>query len=69
SLRSGNISLDTGYPANTVIPDVPEVMTFRRFILEAIDELPEGEVMEDRDTGPGSDEWPWDMREGGSDER
>lgn len=69
SLRSGNISLDTGYPANTVIPDVPEVMTFRRFILEAMEELPEGEVMEDGDTGRGSDEWPWDMREGGRDER
>ncbi|MEV8041018.1 MULTISPECIES: PH domain-containing protein [unclassified Arthrobacter] len=69
SLRSGNISLDTGYPANTVIPDVPEVMTFRRFILEAMEELPEGEVMNDGGTDDGSDEWPWEMREGGRDDR
>jgi membrane protein YdbS with pleckstrin-like domain len=41
-LRSGNISLDTGYPASTVVPDVPEAATFRIFILEAMDELPRG---------------------------
>ena len=41
-LRSGNISLDTGYPASTVVPDVPEAATFRMFILEAMDELPTG---------------------------
>ncbi|MDQ0851080.1 putative membrane protein YdbT with pleckstrin-like domain [Arthrobacter sp. B3I9] len=41
-LRSGNISLDTGYPASTVVPDVPEAATFRTFILEAMDELPRG---------------------------
>jgi membrane protein YdbS with pleckstrin-like domain len=69
TLRSGTISLDTGYPSNTVIPDVPEVMTFRDFILDAVDELPEGELLEADDTVHGSDEWPWDMREGGRDER
>lgn len=69
TLRSGNISLDTGYPANTVIPDVPEVMTFRSFILDALDELPEGEVFDARDTVRGPDDWPLDMREGGRDER
>jgi membrane protein YdbS with pleckstrin-like domain len=69
SLRSGNISLDTGYPSSTVIPDVPEVMTFRSFILDAIDELPEGELIEADDTMQNSDEWPWEMREGGRDER
>ena len=35
-LRSGNISLDTGYPLGTVVPDVPEVATFRNFMLDAI---------------------------------
>lgn len=69
ALRSGNISLDTGYPSSTVIPDVPEVMTFRNFILDAIDELPEGELLEADDTMHGSGEWPLDMREGGRDER
>ncbi|WP_346960114.1 PH domain-containing protein [uncultured Arthrobacter sp.] len=69
SLRSGNISLETGYPSSTVIPDVPEVMTFRNFILDAIDELPEGELLEADDTMPGSGGWPWEMREGGRDER
>ncbi|MCX6499905.1 MAG: PH domain-containing protein [Arthrobacter sp.] len=69
TLRSGTISLDTGYPSNTVIPDVPEVMTFRDFILDAVDELPEGELLQADDTVHGSDEWPWDMREGGRDER
>ncbi|MDQ0757091.1 PH domain-containing protein [Arthrobacter sp. B3I4] len=69
SLRSGNISLDTGYPPGTVIPDVPEVMTFRNFILDAIDDLPEGELIEADDTMPNSNEWPWEMREGAGDER
>ncbi|MET3809659.1 PH domain-containing protein [Arthrobacter sp. UYEF3] len=69
TLRSGTISLDTGYPSNTLVPDVPEVMTFREFILDAIDELPEGEPLEADDTVHGSGEWPWDMREGGRDER
>ena len=44
-LRSGNISLDTGYPTSTVVPDVPEVATFRNFILDAINELPQGGVL------------------------
>lgn len=69
ALRSGNISLDTGYPSSTVVPDVPEVATFRNFILDAIDELPrevpgaEG-VMHNPDAA-----WPWETREGGNDER
>lgn len=69
TLRSGTISLDTGYPSNAVIPDVPEVMTFREFILDAIDELPEDEPLEADDTVHGSSEWPWGRREGGRDER
>lgn len=69
SLRSGNISLDTGYPSRTVIPDVPEVMTFRNFILDAMDDLPEGELIESDDTMHGTGDWPGNMREGGRDER
>jgi uncharacterized membrane protein YdbT with pleckstrin-like domain len=45
-LRSGNISLDTGHGEDTVIPEVPEVSRFRNFILDAIDELPDGEIPE-----------------------
>ncbi|KRE77422.1 PH domain-containing protein [Arthrobacter sp. Soil763] len=68
SLRSGTISLETGHPGGAVIPDVPEVMTFRDFILDAIEELPQDDV-------PGGDAlhgpagWPDDRREGGRDER
>ncbi len=40
--RSGNISLDTGYPLRAVVPDVPEIGTFRAFLQEAINELPRG---------------------------
>lgn len=69
TLRSGNISLDTGYPSSTVIPDVPEVMTFRNFILDALDELPEDELLEADDTMHDPGEWPMDLREGGRDER
>jgi uncharacterized membrane protein YdbT with pleckstrin-like domain len=81
-LRSGNISLDTGHPGEAVLADVPEVGKFRSFILEAMAELPasvrleSGVVME---TGGYSDfdgpadyrdaALPWDMREGGRDER
>jgi len=68
SLRSGTISLDTGHPSGMLIPDVPEVMTFRDFLLDAIDDLPEDELFDDGDTTAGSGWWP-DMREGGRDER
>lgn len=73
-LRSGNILLDTGYPAGTVVPDVPEVATFRNFIQDAVAELPRARVMgpegdmhnpEVNPNGP----WPWETREGGRDER
>jgi len=69
-LRSGNISLDTGHPASTVVPDVPEVGTFRNFILDAIDDLPPGQVFgtDGRMHNPG-EPWPWETREGGRDER
>jgi hypothetical protein len=69
-LRSGNISLDTGYPSGAVVPDVPEAATFRNFILDAIDDLPQGGV-----PGAGGGQyhadgaWPDEMREGGRDER
>lgn len=69
-LRSGNISLDTGYPARSVVPDVPEVATFRNFILDAIDDLPRGEVPGTGGTmhNPGETRL-WEPREGGRDER
>ena len=84
-LRSGNISLDTGHGADAVIPDVPEASKFRNFILDAIDELPDGVVFEaDRAQGNAADgpqyrPWDtreprdtreqWEPREGGRDER
>ncbi|WP_028266486.1 PH domain-containing protein [Arthrobacter sp. MA-N2] len=81
-LRSGNISLDTGHPGDAVLTDVPEVGTFRSFILDAMAELPESVHFESgRATGNGDDgdfsgpagypdaALPWHMREGGRDER
>ncbi|SDP07578.1 PH domain-containing protein [Arthrobacter sp. ok909] len=69
-LRSGNISLETGYPLGTMVPDVPEVATFRSFILDAIGDLPRGDAFgaEGTTNNPGED-LPWEMREGGRDER
>jgi membrane protein YdbS with pleckstrin-like domain len=81
-LRSGNISLDTGHSGEAVLANVPEVGRFRSFILEAMAELPEG-VRFGRDSGMGLANYgdfdgfaddpgqtlPWDMREGGRDER
>lgn len=69
-LRSGNISLGAGHQFGAVLRDVPEVATFHRFLLDAIDELPDeenfglGQAPEDSDAG-----FPRDMREGGRDER
>ena len=69
-LHSGNISLDTGYPAETVVPDVPEVATFRNFVLDAIGDLPKGEAFRaDGMTYNPGEAWPWETREGGRDER
>ena len=69
-VRSGNISLDTGYPSSTVVPDVPEVATFRTFILDAIDELPPAAASGVEGMVYNPDEaWPWETREGGRDER
>jgi membrane protein YdbS with pleckstrin-like domain len=68
TLHSGNISLDTGQSGTAVLADVPEVGKFRGFILDAMDELPQGEVFEGevlRDF----EELPWELREGGRDER
>ncbi|MEC5180100.1 PH domain-containing protein [Arthrobacter sp. CG_A4] len=68
-MRSGNISLDTGYPAGTVVPDVPEAATFRNFILDAVDDLPqEARGAEGIVHNPDA-AWPWETREGGRDER
>ncbi|KRE59166.1 hypothetical protein ASG92_04780 [Arthrobacter sp. Soil736] len=69
-LRSGNISLDAGHQFSAELRDVPEVATFHRFLLDAIDELPDEEIFglddapKDFDAG-----FPRDMREGGRDER
>jgi membrane protein YdbS with pleckstrin-like domain len=69
-LRSGNISLETGYQGVVTFRDVPEVARFRDFILDAIEELPE-----ERDgQAGGTTEYPagalpWELREGGRDER
>ena len=69
-LRSGNISLETGHPSGTVVPDVPEVATLRNFILDAIHDLPQagfpgaGDGPYDADAA-----WTYDLREGGRDER
>ncbi|BCW35389.1 hypothetical protein StoSoilA2_14450 [Arthrobacter sp. StoSoilA2] len=75
TLHSGNISLDTGPSGEAVLTDVPEVGKFRGYILDAMDELPsagtleanggifEGEVLQDVDG------LPWELREGGRDER
>ncbi|UVJ40782.1 PH domain-containing protein [Arthrobacter sp. CJ23] len=69
-LRSGNISLDTGHPGETVLKDVPEVRKFRSFILDAMDDLPDGEIFEaDVLTDFSDDALPWELREGGRDER
>jgi membrane protein YdbS with pleckstrin-like domain len=69
-LRSGNISLDTGYQGTVTFADVPEAVRFRDFILDAIDEMPG-----DMESGAGysADDsggtMPWELREGGTDER
>lgn len=69
-LRSGNISLDTGHMGGMVVPDVPEVDTFRSYLLDAIDDLPAAELLEINEFSDFTDdELPWEMREGGGDER
>lgn len=70
SLRSGNISLETGHPGGTVVPDVPEVATFRNYILDAINDLPpEGTAGAEGMMDYPDAAWPWETREGGRDER
>lgn len=69
-LRSGNISLDTGHPSSTVVPDVPEAATFRNFVLDAIDDLPHGGTLGTEGMMHNPDgAWPWETKEGGRDER
>jgi hypothetical protein len=49
---------------------VPEALRFRDFVLDAIDQLPEGGEFETDDVSENTDEAPqWDLREGGRDER
>lgn len=71
-LRSGNISLDTGHGVDAVIPDVPEAARFRNFVLDAIDELPDGVIFaadQAQDLAGDIEQYGWDTREGGRDER
>lgn len=71
-LRSGNISLDTGHGVDAVIPDVPEAARFRNFVLDAIDELPDGVILaadQAQDFAGDITQYGWDTREGGRDER
>lgn len=69
-LRSGNISLDTGHQSVVTIEDVPEVALFRDFILDAVAELPGGRNQETGEWPDGhEDVLPWELREGGHDER
>ena len=69
-LRSGNISLETGYQGTVTFADVPEAVRFRDFILDAIDELPADVDFGAADpAGPSDGTVPWELREGGTDER
>lgn len=60
TLRSGNITLDTGQSGGTLMPDVPEAARFRSFIMEAIDALPVA--------GAEHNAHGWQRKEGGQDE-
>ncbi|MET3720249.1 MULTISPECIES: PH domain-containing protein [unclassified Arthrobacter] len=69
-LRSGNISLETGYQSVVTVQDVPEAARFRDFVLDAMAELPEGRDPEtDESWDSAGDVLPWELREGGHDER
>lgn len=69
-LRSGNISLETGHQGAVSLQDVPEAVRFRDFVLDAMDELPEGRDRGSDEISDYTDEvWPWELREGGQDER
>jgi uncharacterized membrane protein YdbT with pleckstrin-like domain len=69
-LRSGNISLETGYQGLVTIEDVPEAARFRDFVLDAVAELPAGGDPEiDELQNQADDALPWELREGGHDER
>ncbi|MDR6416161.1 PH domain-containing protein [Pseudarthrobacter sulfonivorans] len=69
-LRSGNISLETGYQSVVTILDVPEAARFRDFVLDAVAELPMGRSSETDEMSDYADDiLPWELREGGHDER
>jgi membrane protein YdbS with pleckstrin-like domain len=69
-LRSGTISLETGYQSVVTIQDVPEASRFRDFILDAVAELPVDRDPENADIPDDADDLlPWELREGGHDER
>jgi hypothetical protein len=69
-LHSGNISLETGYQSVVTIQDVPEAARFRDFVLDAMAELPAGRDPEADELPEYADDvLPWELREGGHDER
>ncbi|GAC1503831.1 MAG: hypothetical protein NVS2B15_26700 [Pseudarthrobacter sp.] len=69
-LHSGNISLETGYQSVVTIQDVPEAARFRDFVLDAVAELPAGRDPETDELPDYADDGlPWELREGGHDER
>lgn len=69
-LRSGNISLETGYQGVVTIRDVPEAARFRDFVLDAVAELAVGRNPESDESSEYADDMlPWELREGGHDER
>ncbi len=55
-LRSGNISLETGYQGVVTIRDVPEAARFRDFVLDAVAELAVGRSPESDESSEYADD-------------
>lgn len=68
-LRSGTISLETGYQDTMTIPDVPEAARFRDFILDAIADLEADREDPGYGAERGTDGGQWAAEGGGRDER
>jgi len=64
-LRSGTITLELRHGGFGVLSDVPEVETFRSYVQEALDELPDGVIYPDDTIDDFHDPaLPWELREG-----
>ncbi len=64
-LRSGTITLELRHGGFGVLSDVPEVETFRSFIQDALDDLPDGVIYPDDTIDDFHDPaLPWELREG-----